>query len=98
VYVECLLGGASWSEFLTLKMFLLTRYSKKNKKEKIGTHPSPPLRLIKKGLYKIPAPVKLKGKCVPLARIVMRNSKNTVARCASRDIRCKPFHRNVSSL
>jgi hypothetical protein len=42
VYVECLLGGASWSEFLTLKMFLLTRYSKKNKKEKIGTHPSPP--------------------------------------------------------
>lgn len=77
VYVECLLGGVSWSEFLTLKMFLLTRYSKKNKKEKIGTHPCPP---IKKGLYKIPAPVKLKGKCVPLARMVMRNSKNTVAR------------------
>jgi len=66
--------GASWSEFLTLKMFLLTRYSKENKKENIGT-PHPP-----KGHYNVPAAVKLKGKCVPLAKMVMRSSKNTVAR------------------
>ena len=73
VYVKCLLGGASWSKFLTLKMFLLITYSKENKKEKIVP---PPLT----GLYKIPAAVKLKGKFVPLARVVIRNSKNTVAR------------------
>jgi hypothetical protein len=72
VYVKCLLGGVSWSEFLTLKMFLLTRYSKENKKKKSATPPQ--------GHYNIPAAVKLKGKCVPLARMVMRNSKNTVAR------------------
>lgn len=39
VYVKCLLGGTSWNEFLTLKMLLLTRYSKGNKKEKIAPPP-----------------------------------------------------------
>jgi hypothetical protein len=74
-----------------LKMFLLTRILK-GKQERENRH------LPKKVVYKILRAVKLKGKCVPLARMVMRNSKNIVARGASWDIRCMPFRRNMSSL